>query len=65
MVSLLVNAMIKAAFIFGLFILPFVFWPKAFVPYEIPRVWFLTRWVELLIWFFLSLSHLLYLGSRF
>lgn len=35
-------------FLFGLFALPFVFWPWASIPYEIPRVWFFNRWVETL-----------------
>lgn len=33
--------------ILGLFILPFVYWPWAQVAYEIPRVEFVLRWVEL------------------
>lgn len=44
-------------FFIGLFLLPFVFWPWAVIPYEIPRVWFFQRWVEILgilgIWQFL------------
>lgn len=35
-------------FLFGVFILPFVFWPWANIPYEIPKVWFFNRWVEIL-----------------
>lgn len=36
-------------FLVGVLILPLVFWPKAPVPYEIPRVWFFNRWVELMV----------------
>lgn len=32
----------------GLFVFPIVFWPWAPIPYEVPRVWFYQRWVELL-----------------
>lgn len=32
----------------GLFVLPLVFWPKAAISYEIPKVWFFQRWVEFL-----------------
>lgn len=32
----------------GLFSLPLVFWPPATIPYEIPKVWFFGRWVEIL-----------------
>ncbi len=35
-------------FKFGLFLLPFIFWPWAKIPFEIPRVWFFDRWVECL-----------------
>lgn len=38
----------KFVFLSGLFLLPLVFWPRAKVPYEIPKVWFFQRWVELL-----------------
>lgn len=33
----------------GIFVSPFVFWPRAQVIYEIPRVWFLQRWIEILV----------------
>ncbi len=39
---------VRFAFLVGLFLLPFIFWPQAEVPYEIPRVWFVQRWVEVL-----------------
>ena len=32
--------------VIGLFVLPFVYWPWAAIPYEIPRVWFVQRWIE-------------------
>jgi len=32
----------------GFFILPLVYWPWSSLPYEIPRVWFFSRWVEAL-----------------
>lgn len=35
-------------FLIGVFLLPFIFWLKAPIPYEIPRVWFVQRWVEVL-----------------
>lgn len=38
----------KTVFLIGIFISPFVFWPWAKVAYEIPRVWFVNRWVEFL-----------------
>lgn len=34
--------------VFGLVVLPFVFWPTAPVAYEIPRVWFVLLWIEAL-----------------
>lgn len=39
---------VKSMFLGGLFISPFVFWPWAKIPYEIPRIWFINRWLELL-----------------
>lgn len=35
-------------FFFGLFAFPLIMWPQAPVPYEIPRVWFIQRWIEVL-----------------
>ncbi len=35
-------------FLGGLLILPLVMWPWAPVPYEIPRVWFIQRWIEII-----------------
>lgn len=32
----------------GFFVSTFVFWPKADVPYELPKVWFVMRWIEVL-----------------
>lgn len=31
-----------------LFFLPFIFWPAAEIPYEIPRVWFFQRGIEII-----------------
>lgn len=39
---------IRYVFLFGLVILPFVFWPTAIVPYEIPRVFAVQAWIETL-----------------
>jgi O-antigen ligase len=39
---------IKIIFVCGIFVLPFIFWPKAEIAYELPKVWFFQRWVELL-----------------
>ncbi len=38
----------KTIFFIGLIIFPLIFWPWAKIPYEIPRVWFVNRWVEIL-----------------
>ncbi|OGM15717.1 hypothetical protein A2V56_05555 [Candidatus Woesebacteria bacterium RBG_19FT_COMBO_42_9] len=38
----------------GFIILPFVFWPKAQIPYEIPRVWFVIGWIDIMA--FVSIS---------
>ncbi len=46
--SLRIQTLLKVIFFTGVFFLPFVFWPWARVPYEIPRVWFFQRWVEVL-----------------
>lgn len=43
-----VKSFSKWAFFAGLFLLPLVFWPQAYIPYEIPKVWFFQRWVEIL-----------------
>lgn len=48
--------------VLGVFFLPFIFWPWAAIPFEIPRVWFVQRWIEtigvvgLVLSFFLPLS---------
>ena len=39
---------VKAIFLFGLFLLPFIYWPIGQIPFEIPRVWFFCRFVETL-----------------
>lgn len=33
----------------GLLIQPLVYWPKAIIPFEIPRVWLVQRWMEILV----------------
>ena len=35
-------------FSFGLLILPFIYWPWAYVVYEIPRVWFFECWIKIM-----------------
>ncbi len=35
--------------ILGLTILPLVWWANAPVPFELPRVWFFNRWIEILV----------------
>lgn len=35
-------------FFAGLIAAPLVFWPWADVPYEVPKVWFVLRWIEVL-----------------
>lgn len=42
----MISKFIKYVFIIGLFISPFIFWPSAKVAYEVPRVWFILRWIE-------------------
>lgn len=39
---------VATIFFLGLVISPLVFWPWAAVPYEIPKVWFTLRWIEVL-----------------
>lgn len=39
---------ISLVFYAGLFLLPIIFWPWAPIPYEIPKVWFFQKWVEIL-----------------
>lgn len=38
----------KIIFVVGIFVSPLIFWPWAKIPYEIPRVWFVNRWMEIL-----------------
>lgn len=47
----------------GLAILPLVYWPWAAVPFEIPRVWFIERWIEILGLLFIFAAPL-YLDKR-
>ncbi|MBL7159850.1 O-antigen ligase family protein [Candidatus Microgenomates bacterium] len=42
------NKLFKFIFCLGLFLSPFIFWSNAPIAYEIPRVWFLNRWIELM-----------------
>jgi O-antigen ligase len=39
---------LKTVFLFGLFCLPLIHWPWGDIPYEVPKVWFFQRWVEVL-----------------
>lgn len=41
-------SIVKFFFLAGLFLLPFIFWPWADIQYELPRVWFVQRWIEIL-----------------
>lgn len=43
------NFLLQMVLFAGLFLMPFVFWPWARVAYEIPRVWFVCRWIEILL----------------
>lgn len=38
----------KTVFFVGLFLLPLIVWTYSPTPFEVPRVWFLQRWVEVL-----------------
>ena len=40
--------LLKRIFLAGFFISVFVYWPWAQVPFEVPKVWFITRWIALL-----------------
>lgn len=40
--------MTKKIFLLGLFLMPFIYWPNNILPFEIPRVWFFNRYVEIL-----------------
>ena len=44
-----ISFILRILFCIGLFILPFVYWPWAEVTHEVPRVWFVLYWVEVLI----------------
>ena len=41
--------LLQGVFLAGLLVSPLVFWPWAAVAYEIPRVWFINRWIEILL----------------
>ncbi len=40
---------LQYVFLAGLLISPLVFWPWAKVAYEVPRVWYISRWIEVLL----------------
>ncbi|TSC89454.1 MAG: Uncharacterized protein G01um10145_611 [Microgenomates group bacterium Gr01-1014_5] len=40
---------LKITFFSGIFLLPFIVWPASPTPFEVPRVWVFSRWVELLV----------------
>lgn len=40
---------LQYVFLAGLLISPLVFWPWAKAAYEVPRVWFINRWIEILL----------------
>ncbi|MBI4067194.1 O-antigen ligase family protein [Candidatus Gottesmanbacteria bacterium] len=46
--KIIIDRFLEIVFFGGIFILPLVWWPWAAVRYEIPRVFFFNRWVELL-----------------
>lgn len=43
------NLLVQLVLLGGLFLMPFIFWPWAEVAYEVPRVWFICRWIEILL----------------
>jgi O-antigen ligase len=47
-VSLALNWVIFGCLVGGILLQPFIFWPTATIPYEIPRVWFVRGWILLL-----------------
>lgn len=42
------SMVMKFILFLGLFLLPLIFWPWAQIPFEIPKVWFVQRWIEVL-----------------
>ena len=40
---------LKITFFTGIFLLPFIVWPASPTPFEVPRVWVFSRWVEILV----------------
>lgn len=42
------QVILKYGFLFGILVIPFIYWPVAPVPFEIPRVDFFCRWIEIL-----------------
>lgn len=47
---------LKITFFSGFLLLPFIVWPASPTPFEVPRVWLFSRWVEALV--FLSVFNL-------
>jgi O-antigen ligase len=49
---------LKSIFFVGFAFSVFVYWKRGSVPYEIPKVWFIQRWVEvMLVWALFNLTH--------
>lgn len=44
-----VSIVLRWVFFIGIFMMPFIFWPWASISFEIPRVFFVQRWVEMLL----------------
>lgn len=47
--NLIKRNLLEIVFYIGLFMLPLIFWPWADIPFEIPKVWFVCRWIEILL----------------
>ncbi len=43
------NKLLKCVFLSGIFLSPFVYNPYAVIPFEIPKVWFIRIWIEILV----------------
>jgi O-antigen ligase len=41
-----IKSAVKLLFITGIFFSAFIYWPQAEIEYEIPKVWFILRWLE-------------------
>ncbi len=42
------KAVYKAIFFLGVTFIPLIFLPEAYIAYEVPKVWFVERWIEIL-----------------